>query len=865
MAFKKTPPPSSAPDSPDKLFLDLPRRKYTGLLDHQGQILRTYAKTGADHSDVALQLPTGSGKTLVGLLIAEWRRRKFRERTVYLCPTKQLVHQVVEEARAKYGLDTDGFTGRIRDYDPGAKARYTGGARVAVATYNSLFNTNPFFKDAHLIIVDDAHAAENYIGQLWTMRIERFSPEHAQIFAAVTGVLKGVVEPHFYSRLINEPRSLADKLWNDKLPTPDLIEIADDLREVIDEHIGDLDLQYPWRMISDHLEACQVYMSAAEILIRPLIPPTWSHEPFAQAKQRIFMSATLGAGGDLERLTGRRGIKRLAIPEGWDKQGIGRRFFIFPGMSLGEADARILSRKLMSKAGRSLVLVPSDAAAEAIEKDVKAELGFRTFSAADIEQTKQPFIDCDQAVAIVANRFDGIDFPGDSCRLLFIEGLPRAVNLQERFLMSRMGANLLLNERVQTRVLQAVGRCTRGLNDFSAVVVGGEELADYLGDRDRRSYMHPELQAELEFGIEQSQDVNARTLLENFSIFLEHEEAWEVVNEDILAKRDAAERAEFPAMSELERAVDHEISYQARMWQGDYEVAFDEAREVLGAIVHKDLKGYRALWHYLAGGAALLTAKQGVPGFENQARLQFSKAKEAARALPWLVTLSRYEATNAEEESRNAAVMRQIERVETSLMSLGKLHNRAYTRREKEIIDGLSSPKDFENAQKLLGELLGFSAGKVETDGSPDPWWLCDDIGFVFEDHVNTISPTPFIDTTKARQAASHADWMKENVPAAKNADVLPVLVTKARKAARGAFPSLKRVAYWPADEFRAWATQALAVLRELRTTFSESGDIDWRIKAAEAFEENAMDAPGLHARLSRQRASDRLEPLDAT
>jgi superfamily II DNA or RNA helicase len=93
MAFKKTPRTTIAPDSPDKLFSDLPRRKYSGLLDHQGQMLRAYARDGVDLADVALQLPTGSGKTLVGLPIAEWRRRKFHERVVYLCPTRQLVNQ----------------------------------------------------------------------------------------------------------------------------------------------------------------------------------------------------------------------------------------------------------------------------------------------------------------------------------------------------------------------------------------------------------------------------------------------------------------------------------------------------------------------------------------------------------------------------------------------------------------------------------------------------------------------------------------------------------------------------------------------------------------------------------------------------
>src|SRR4051812_14194003 len=103
MAFKKPSAPVAVPDSPDRLFRDLPRRKHASLFDHQGQILRTYVAKAVDVPDVALQLPTGSGKTLVGLLLADWRRRKFRERVVYLCPTRQLVNQVAEEANSKYG------------------------------------------------------------------------------------------------------------------------------------------------------------------------------------------------------------------------------------------------------------------------------------------------------------------------------------------------------------------------------------------------------------------------------------------------------------------------------------------------------------------------------------------------------------------------------------------------------------------------------------------------------------------------------------------------------------------------------------------------------------------------------------------
>jgi Rad3-related DNA helicase len=97
------------------------------------------------------------------------------------------------------------------------------------------------------------------------------------------------------------------------------------------------------------------------------------------------MSATLGAGGDLERLTGRSNIKRLPIPEGWDKQGIGRRLFVFPEKSLTETEAIALRRDLMTRARRSLVLTPSNDTAEAIASDVKDQLKFPVYDGSDLE------------------------------------------------------------------------------------------------------------------------------------------------------------------------------------------------------------------------------------------------------------------------------------------------------------------------------------------------------------------------------------------------------------------------------------------------------------------------------------------------
>jgi hypothetical protein len=859
MAFKKASPPPSVPDSPDKLLRELPRRKIPDVLPHQREIMRIYAADAMNVPDVALQLPTGSGKTLVALLIAEWRRRKNRERIIYLCPTRQLVNQVVEQAEEKYGLTVLGFTGPILNYDPNSKTEYRNADRVAITNYSSLFNTNPFFKDADVVILDDAHTAENYIASLWSVLVKRREPEHSALHTALCGVLKPLLDPFQFARLSGQCESTADSVWVDKIPTPQFSAVQNEILEVLDAHVDGLDLAYPWSMLREHLHACQLYLSSQEILIRPLIPPTWTHAPFCDPKQRIYMSATLGAGGDLERLVGRHKIRRLSIPEGWDRQGVGRRFFIFPNMSLNNNETRELRRALMRSAGRSLVLVPSEAMRSKIAEDVEKSLGFTTFSAEDIEESKKPFTSTPEAVAIVASRYDGIDFPGDECRLLFIEGLPKATNLQENFLMARMGANILFNERIQTRVLQAIGRCTRSLEDYSAVVVSGNELPDYLADIRRRKFLHPELQAEITFGVDQSKGISIGDFIENFEVFLKNDEQWEEVNQQIVIERKRAVQEPFPAIQELSDVVGYEIEFQMSLWQGDYEAALGCAERVLGGLTDPQLRGYRALWHYLAGSAAWLGASEGVTNLAAKARVQFGEAKKAATGIPWLVALARYHTTTPSPTEDNTVLLGQIERLEAVLAQLGTTHDRSFAKREKEILDGLASKETFEQAQKLLGELLGFDADKKEVDGSPDPWWIAADLCIVFEDHVGAEDDSA-IDVKKARQASTHPAWMRANVEACATATIVPVLVTPVSKVKQGAVPHLHDVALWPHSEFQKWAYAAVAAIRELRKTFVEPGDLVWRGEAAEVFKQNNLDAPGLIALLRSKPAAKHLQ-----
>jgi hypothetical protein len=75
--FKGKSQAGSVPASLEELYRDLARRPDAslGLLVHQGDVLRSYADNQAKTADLALELPTGTGKTPPGLVIADWVRR----------------------------------------------------------------------------------------------------------------------------------------------------------------------------------------------------------------------------------------------------------------------------------------------------------------------------------------------------------------------------------------------------------------------------------------------------------------------------------------------------------------------------------------------------------------------------------------------------------------------------------------------------------------------------------------------------------------------------------------------------------------------------------------------------------------------
>jgi len=173
---------------------------------------------------------------------------------------------------------------------------------------------------------------------------------------------------------------------------------------------------------------------------------------------------------------------------------------------------------------------------------------------------------------------------------------------------------------------------------------------------------------------------------------------------------------------------------------------------------------------------------------------------------------------------------------------------------ERVILDGIDGTSNFERAHLELGRMLGFDVGKIETDASPDPWWTCSGICFVFEDHAG--SENDIVSATKARQVASHPAWVRTNMPEIAGGIIAPVLVTPASRAQRGAIPSLTDVLLWRLDDFRIWAKAALVTVRELRSSCPSEADLDWRARAIDLLQARQLDAHSLYGLLVRTKAS---------
>jgi len=107
---------------------------------------------------------------------------------------------------------------------------------------------------------------------------------------------------------------------------------------------------------------------------------------------------------------------------------------------------------------------------------------------------------CEQTVAI-ANRYDGIDLPDSSCRILILDSKPQGETLTDRWAEDCRAESEVTRIKIARTVEQGLGRSVRGEKDYS-VIITGPDLVKQLRQKKTRDYFSAQTQRQIKIGLD---------------------------------------------------------------------------------------------------------------------------------------------------------------------------------------------------------------------------------------------------------------------------------------------------------------------------------------------------------------------------
>ncbi len=484
-----------------QLLSDLDSTRFRKLRPAQAQVLGQY-EVQAGLEDIAIELPTGAGKSLLALLICEERRRNGGTAAI-LTGNKQLARQMEAEAEL-LGVPAVRMEGTGSGIPVADRRAYKRGRAIGVMNYWVYFNQNPVVDPADALVLDDAHLAEAALDSLYSCLIEWY--KHPKLFDALVSELG----PRFpdYSVLADAQLGLTGRAGTELLSFLDQATSVSIIRDVIDgseELQTDTDLFFRWSRLRPQLEQCNLYISVGALCIRPQVYPLSRNRHYEEADQRIYMSATIGNPADLSRRLGSGPITRLDIDGAQTAETYGRRMLLMnPGGEDGQERAWDLIQTALEVHPKCLWLCTSDLHASTAQEELLERLEARWIDPGYVAQLSSEgeelanFKQADRGHLFVAGRFDGMDFYGDECRLVVFPRMPVAINLQEEFFNAYLRDATFMLQRLNQRILQGVGRCNRASDDFAVYLLGDPRFAVHFGKDSHRRGMPAGILPELD-------------------------------------------------------------------------------------------------------------------------------------------------------------------------------------------------------------------------------------------------------------------------------------------------------------------------------------------------------------------------------
>ncbi|RYF51884.1 MAG: helicase [Cytophagaceae bacterium] len=743
---------SSAPIDPFEIFSKTPNLEDSpnDLWKGQAEALTSWHARRSEEDNVIL-LNTGAGKSIVGILIAQSLVNEGTGPVVFACSTIDLVEQTAREC------DRLGLRYSKRTQGSFSNDLFETGAAFCITTYQSLFVSNTTFngsKEPAAVIFDDAHVGERLIRDAFTLSVEnaKFPELFRDIVAIVKPEFDAIGKESHFSFIMEEGGNFGTTMCPPITARKHGKEILEAIKRV--PKWRDTDLLFPALRIWENIDKCAIYLSATSIEITPPFIPTGVYRFLGKGVRRIYLSATIEFETDFVRGFGRR-ARNPITPD--NDAGNGERLILLSSALTAKVDKKDVAKELL-KSHKLLISVPSYPKAAAWE-------AFGTPpTRAQFTDQLQAFRSSKNGSFILVSRIDGIDLPKDTCRVMLIDGAPTGSSLMDQYLYKHLTMLNLFSTKMAGRLTQLLGRINRGRSDYSAFVLFGDDINVWLKTERNVALLPPLIRKQVILSQTVQNDMTEAgpaDIAGLVSQVLARDEGWlkfyrETVD-GLEVSQDALERVK-KRETQLAISAEAECKFMTLIWQGDTEGARTSLLDVLDSTALADAKlaGWYSVW---------LASTYEAAGDTQTAIAHYKKAR--ARLSPWLNVPYKNEFDQqADAEGGKTNLQKKLLSVNNhGPQSLGNLVDRLKAQ-ARTLTDPVQPFNVKEEALRLFGELIGFSASRPDSElgSGPDVIWKDEETQTLLAFELKTEKNDP-ADYSKKEvgQAHNHLQWLKDN------------------------------------------------------------------------------------------------------
>jgi len=475
------------------------------LRPSQDHVLKEWNEKCRNSKDIIVKLNTGHGKTLVGLLMLQASINEGKGPALYICPNNYLVDQTISQAKS-FGIEAIKFeidNNRI-------PLKFLNCEAILVTTCNKLFNGKSVFGvigdrrekiEIGAIVVDDAHKCLEIIRDSFSIQFNSEQEAYRELFNLFSESLKRQGEgTHAEINTGHDESLLRVPFWTWYDKRGDVLEILSRHKNDSENH---LNLFFAWNLIKNKLEYCTCIISGRRMEIVPRLLPIDLIPSFYNAKRRIFLSATLTEDSVLVRDMGIDPESILNPLIYTDEKYSGERLVIIPSLIDEELNREKIIKWISEVSKRYgsfgfFALVPSlryvNNWPNSVKTDVKNLIDEISTLKNEISKNNA------KSVRILVNEYDGIDLPGHICRVLCLDSLPTYSSLIDRYEQYARGDSRISRQKMSQIIEQGIGRSIRGPGDWSIILIIGDNLTNFLGEKAKRANFSQEVQMQIKIG-----------------------------------------------------------------------------------------------------------------------------------------------------------------------------------------------------------------------------------------------------------------------------------------------------------------------------------------------------------------------------